>query len=357
MLTHVAAVAARGSGRVLIVEGEAGLGKSTLLDAARERTPAHVTRCSAGSDELDLARPFGLWFEALAVSADSADHRRRELAELAARIGPAGGVIDGAPGERFLVQDALLDLIEQLAADAPLLITLDDVQWADSGSIAVLANLTRGVRDLPVGLVVALRPWPRRPDIATMIDRALEHGATHLRLPPLDDAAIHQLVDDVTGAAPGPTLQRMLAAAAGNPFFVRELLLSAQATGRLLQHGDIVELDGADAPAPLHDRILRRISGLPDDAVELMQALAAAGGAVDARDLVDLVGRPAGLRRSLADVPGRVADVGGGRDRGGHRIPGQDRAGCLSRLRQGKWPPGRPELRRLFRVCPRARAG
>lgn len=295
-LVHAAATAALGSGRVVVIEGDAGIGKSSLIEAAlhHPRTSSGVEAHYGCADELDLSRPFGLLFQALAISPRSPDPQRQRIAALAATIGPSSaGMIDGAPGERFLVQDALIELIDDLCAARPLLIALDDLQWADTGSLAILSNLVRRLHDLPIALVLALRPWPRRADLTSLVERSSAAGGHLMRLDALSPAAVGQLVDDVVGATPGPLLQRMLASAAGNPFFLRELLMSAESTGRLHVSGQTIELEGGDAPAPLEERILRRIAGLPDDATEMLRALAVVGGSVDARDLIDLVGRPA----------------------------------------------------------------
>lgn len=292
--------AAHGSGQVVLVEGDAGLGKSSLLQAA---TDAALTGAGAGrlavhagcADELEVARPFGVLFQALGVSAGAADPRRARVAELlgAPAAASAGGVLDGAAGERFVVQDAIIDLVADLCAHGPIVLALDDLQWADTGTLTVLSHLVRNLRDLPLAMVLAMRPWPRRAELATLVSRSLDADATLLRLDPLSDDDVARLVDDLVGVAPGPSLEHMLRAAAGNPFFVRELLLGAEAEGRLRLTTGAADLDGSETPASLQERILRRIALLPADAVELLQVLAVAGGAVDVRDLVDLVGRPA----------------------------------------------------------------
>ena len=294
VLSHAYGVAGAGSGAVTIVEGDAGIGKSSLVAAHAVSAAARGATVYAGcADELNVARPFGVWFEAFAISVRSPDPRRRHIAELAgAAARDANGVLDGAPGGRFLVQDALLDLVAELGADGPMLITFDDLQWADSGSLVVLGHLLRNLRDVPLSLVLALRRWPRRSELATLVERAIDGGGALLSLTPLAADEVDQLVDDLVGAAPGPSLQRLLASATGNPFYVRELLMSAQATGRLIHDEHTVEVEGSDVPGPLNERILRRVSGLSADAGELLRVLAVAGGPVDARDLVDIIGRP-----------------------------------------------------------------
>ena len=283
---------------MVLVEGDAGLGKSSLLAAATDAAlvgAARVTVLAGCADELEVARPFALLFQALGISVTATDPRRARVAALLGTAAPAagGGVLDGAAGERFVVQDAIVDLVAELCADGPVVLALDDLQWADTGTIAVLAHLVRTRRDLPLTLVLALRPWPRRTELTTLVSRALDDGGTLLRLTPLSDDEVTRLVDDLVGASPGPGLTRLLHAAAGNPFFVRELLLGAEAEGRLRLAAGAADLDGTETPASLHERILRRVALLPGEAGELLQVLAVAGGAVDVRDLVDLVGRPA----------------------------------------------------------------
>ena len=156
------------SGRraVVLIEGEAGIGKTRLLDAALEDARRRGMQVAAGrAEELEGMRPFGLMTGVFGCTRSSADPRRAAIGELLS--GAAGErnpiTVTSDPGLRFRVVDALADLVEELALAGPLLIGVDDLQWADASSLLTLAALGRRVEYLPVGIIACFRPSPRSP--------------------------------------------------------------------------------------------------------------------------------------------------------------------------------------------------
>jgi hypothetical protein len=221
-----------------VVTADAGLGKSTLLDDLVARADVvHVARADA--DELEQGRPFGVVLRALGCTPGSPDDRRRHVASLLHALprSEADELLGTLAGDRFVIQDAIVELVEALAAERALLLVVDDAQWADAASLATLAVLVRQTRSLPVGLVVATRPWAQRAELALLVERIERAGGTHLRLDGLHPDAVEQLAGRELDAPPGPQLRRSLAAAAGNPFYVCELLRHARADGRTPRGG------------------------------------------------------------------------------------------------------------------------
>ena len=148
---------ASGRRAVVLIEGEAGIGKTRLLDAALEDARGRGMQVAAGrAEELERTRPFGPVTDAFGCARSSHDPRRAAIGDLLA-IG--GGrernpiTVTSDPGLRFRVVDALADLVEELALPGPLVIGLDDLQWADPSSLLTLSTLTRRVEYLPVGLI------------------------------------------------------------------------------------------------------------------------------------------------------------------------------------------------------------
>ena len=151
------------SGRraVVLIEGEAGIGKTRLLDAALEDARRRGMQVAAGrAEELEGMRPFGLMTGVFGCTRSSPDLRRAAIAELLS--GAAGErnpiTVTSDPGLRFRVVDALADLVEELALAGPLLIGVDDLQWADASSLLTLAALGRRAEYLPVGIIACFRP-------------------------------------------------------------------------------------------------------------------------------------------------------------------------------------------------------
>jgi predicted ATPase len=128
---------ADGGPSIVLVEGEAGIGKTRLLAQVLEDARGLGMQVTAGrAEELERTRPFGVLASALGCARSSPDPRRAAIAGLLAA--PATGeqgpiTVTSGPGLRFRVVDAFTDLVEELALGEPLVMGLDDLQWADPG--------------------------------------------------------------------------------------------------------------------------------------------------------------------------------------------------------------------------------
>jgi predicted ATPase len=154
--------------------------------------------------------------------------------------------VSSDPGLRFRAVDAFADLAEALALAGPLVVGVDDLQWADSPSLLTLGAAARRIAGLPVALIGCLRPLPRSADLDRLAGVLDEAGARRIWLGPLPAQAVRELVADAVAAEPGPALLAMAAAAGGNPLFVTELV------GALLQDGTVQVAGGRAEVAPGH---------------------------------------------------------------------------------------------------------
>jgi DNA-binding CsgD family transcriptional regulator len=261
----------------LVVEGDPGVGKSTLWLAAVESArgegvrvlssrPAEAERGLAYAGLSDL-------FESVLddVLPALSPPRRRAL-EVALLLGDA---TDGPVDPRALGV-AVREAVELLADQGPLLIAVDDVQWLDASSESTLVFALRRIAAGPVLLLLA-----RRTDGATQ-PSALESvlGADRverLQVAPMSVGALHALLRDRLGVSFGrQTLLRIHERSAGNPFFALEL-------ARLLD-ADVDPLQPLPVPETLEELLRARLSGLPEDTREAL-ALAAAIGVASETDL------------------------------------------------------------------------
>ena len=147
--------AASGRLAVVLAEGEAGIGKTRLLAQALTDARGRGMRVAAGrAEELESTRPFGVIAQALECAGPSADPRRSAIAALLSTRGGDGSpiTVSSDPGLQFRAVDAITDLAEELAVDRPLVIGLDDLQWADQSSLLTLGALSRRLADLPAAL-------------------------------------------------------------------------------------------------------------------------------------------------------------------------------------------------------------
>ena len=226
------------------------------------------------------------------------------------------------PGLRFRAVDAVADLAEELALSGPLVIGVDDLQWADASSLLTLGVLSRRVAYLPVGLIASFRPSPRPPDLDRLAASLEAAGARHLIVGRLAEQAVTELVAEAVAAVPGPRLLAGIAGAAGNPLFVTELLAALAQEGAIEAVGGQADVTDMTLPPTLRLTILRRLSFLPAGTLHTLQAASVLGSSFTVTDLSATTARSAlELSRTLAEgMTGQVLADDGGRLRFRHDL-------------------------------------
>jgi DNA-binding SARP family transcriptional activator/tetratricopeptide (TPR) repeat protein len=285
-----------GSGRVVLVEGEPGVGKTRLAAAAAEVAAARGFavlwgRCAEGEG----APPLWPWAQVLRAAGAARDPAA--LVPDRARLSPQLA--------RGRLHRALAALLRERSRARPLLVVLDDLHWADAASLALLEFLAA---DLTGARILVLATY-RETDLARA-PRLADTLGVLARLPGADRLALHGLgVEEVAGlirahagAEPGPGLAEAVhRRTEGNPFFVTELL-------RLGHPGRLAErLVGGPVPAGVRDVIRRRVARLPGDARALLDTAAVVGRDVDLR----LVARLSGLQGDLGLAAAETAVAAG----------------------------------------------
>lgn len=270
-----------GSGRLAVVEGPAGQGKSSLLAAVATRAEADGMRVvSARGGEFERSFAFGgirQLFERVLGEADE-EVRGRLLAGAAAGAEAVVAPGEAAPVEPgFAVLHAIYWLTTNLTLEQPLAIVVDDLHWVDDPSLRALGYLANRVGDLPVALIVALRP--AEPGASQDLLDAIcdQPGASTERLRPLSAEAVTSLVSAAVPDADADLCAACLEASAGNPFYLHELVAGLDGDG-----GAAERARQAAVPS-LGDRIVRRTGRIGPEAVPLAQAMAVLGdhGALD----------------------------------------------------------------------------
>ena len=268
---------ASGRSAVLLVEGEAGIGKSRLLHDALDRARAGRFRiASARGEELERTRPFGVVAEALGCRESSADPQLAQVGRLlSSHVSSDGGpmTVSSDPGLQFRVVDAFVDIVESLAIRGPVAIGIDDLQWADPSSLTTLGAWSRRLAHLPVALILCLRPAPSTPQLQRLLDALTGDGAIQIGLGPIGEDAVVALVAEAVDAPPSARLLSEIRGAGGNPFFITELLAAIREEGSLVAVDGLADVTHVTLPPTLRLTILRRLSFLSE---ETMQALRAA---------------------------------------------------------------------------------
>ena len=315
------------SGRraVVLIEGEAGIGKTRLLDAALDDARRRGMQVAAGrAEELEGMRPFGLMTGVFGCTRSATDPRRAAIGELlSGGTGERNPItVTSDPGLRFRVVDALADLVEELALAGPLVIGVDDLQWADASSLLTLAALGRRAEYLPVALIACFRPSPRSAELDRLAASLAGPPGRYLSLGGLGAAAVADLAADAMGTAPGQGLLAGLAGAAGNPLFVTEMLAALAQEGMLETAGGRAEVAQTALPPTLRLTILRRLSFLSDDMLQALRFASILGASFTVTDLSVTMDRPVvELFGVLAEgITGRVLEDDGDRLRFRHDV-------------------------------------
>ncbi len=230
--------ATRGGAAAVALSGEPGIGKSRMLDELCERARRRGWLVAAGRGaEFERDLPFGVFVDALDAHVAAArdgpvvEHLRDDVAAELAAVFPSLADLStsGAPllsDERYRAHRAVRTLFERLAAAQPLLVALDDLQWADRSSIELLDALLRRPPRAGVLLALALRAHPADEMLAATLAAAeRQRTLTCVRLRPLPDDAARALLGPDVDARLAVTL---LKESGGNPFFLEQLARGAR---------------------------------------------------------------------------------------------------------------------------------
>jgi tetratricopeptide (TPR) repeat protein len=286
LLTGLLAEAARGRGRAVLVEGEPGIGKSALVQAAGAQAPesgCEVIWCAG--DELSQALPLQPFLDGLRVREPSANTRRNAILRLLR--GEAATERTDVPA---LLTEQLLALVTEQCEARPTVLVVDDLHWADHTSVALWRLLARSVPKRPLLLVGTMRPVPQRDDLLAL--RRAAGDVVRLELAGLTDAAVADLVAALAGGKPDGDLLQLADWAAGNPLYLTELVAALDRSSRLTVTGaGAVELAGGPAPGSLSAVITDRLGFLTGPVREVLQAAALLGAEFEVFDLAIVLGR------------------------------------------------------------------
>jgi DNA-binding CsgD family transcriptional regulator len=227
---------AEGQGKILLVEGDPGTGKSLLLaTAARQARERGFPVVAVVADELSQATPLAALLSAVHATATMA---------------PSAGTV--------------FTRLEELAAVGPILVTADDVQWADQASMHAFRSLPRLLASYPLSWILTMAGLQHPGTAEILFDRLEDDGATRITLGPLDAEAQVALISDVLGAVPDAALIELAAGAGGNP------VILAEAFRGLLDEDAITVADGRASLGAA--RVSRRIQILAADRLKGLSA-------------------------------------------------------------------------------------
>jgi DNA-binding SARP family transcriptional activator len=271
-----------GSPRLVLVTGDAGIGKTRLAWELGLQAAATGAIVLQGSCEEEAVAPYGPFVEALGHWTRVAS--ARELATRVAQAGPglvpllpwlapehspAAGRAEITRGTSF---EAVAALLASLADETPVLLVIDDLHWADASSAALLRHVLCSRPQAPLLVVASYRPGEIAPDapVADALARLNQDGLLErLALPGLDRREVDELVRELAGAAPSAGVTAAVhAETEGNPFFV----------GEIARHlGEDVAAHRLQLPESVRELIERRLSRLSEPCLRLLTVAALIG--------------------------------------------------------------------------------
>jgi class 3 adenylate cyclase/tetratricopeptide (TPR) repeat protein len=326
---------ARGRGQIVSITGEAGIGKSRLKNDLRDNPPQNVRwlegRCQAFTQTASYAPLVQVLRALVQLSGAEASQVARTKLRVTLRslvgdqyeqVHPAVAHLLGMerePGQsppaamdpRALKSQLVLGLraiVEALAARGPLILTVEDLHWADAATIEIMTVLSELTDLLPLMLLVTSRPdsegggW----DFRFQAQRHYSHRLTELTLVPLPVDESERLVENLLHVAelPEAIRGRILEQSEGNPFFVEEIIRSLIEEGMLRRERDrwvaAGDMSRLVMPATLRGLIAARIDRLPELAKATLQRASVVGRFVNHRALRALHDDASALDRSIA---------------------------------------------------------
>ena len=263
---------------MVLVEGEPGIGKSLLLREAAGAAAGQGFSLAAGAaDQLGRALPF------FAL--------RAALGEPFARFTASDPDRDPSDEPGWWISQMRAHL-EQRAGATPVLVCLDDLQWANPATLAALRTLPLELKRHPVAWLLARARTPPH-DTEYLFDLLEKDGAARIILGPLDDDAVAALLTGAFGAPPDQALLALACGAAGNPALLTELIGGLGDDKAVRITGSRAVLASARLPRRVHRVAQRRLDGLSQRARHLLVTAAVLGPAFRLEDAAEMLGETA----------------------------------------------------------------
>jgi len=275
---------AQGQGKVLLIEGDPGVGKTGLLgEIIDEAAKRHFALARAEADEIGRRTPFAPLITAL----------QDAVSDL-----PSETSAFSAPESWAPVVSKLRAQLERRAGASPLLVSLDDLHYADPATLYALRHLSQQLAAHRLAWSLARSTLVQRDHAGVLFDLLEREGATRVVLGPLDDEAVAGTIADILGAVPGPSLLELAAGAAGNPFLLSELARGLQEEHAVAMENGTAVVVRSQLPRRLLDATGRWLGRLSQGTGRMLETAAVLGREFRIDDVAQVLGE-----RPVAMIP------------------------------------------------------
>jgi DNA-binding CsgD family transcriptional regulator/tetratricopeptide (TPR) repeat protein len=275
-------VLSEGRGSITVLEGSPGAGKTRLVAEAANIAGRLGVRVGAGGARRgDRVVTMGALLDSLAGGSEPLFPRE------------AFREVESVPDLRYWLVQEIEAMLERAASAEPILISIDDLQWADGGTIGAFEGVALRLAGLPIAWLVAWRPAEIPPEVGETLGRLEAAGALRLSLSPLDDAAVAEVVGDLAGAEPDDSLLHLAASADGIPFWLTELLIGLREEGLLETRDGRAATATVRLPARMSDSMHQRLERMSPLARKVASVGAALGRKFPFNVMADMVGASA----------------------------------------------------------------
>lgn len=283
--------ALRGAGGCAVLCGEAGIGKTTLVAEVIQRLQGNDrTIVLVQCDEYRHLEPLGAFRHATGLPPAVVDL----LAGVHSATDGTAPTSDGdAPTpDAYRIVQHIVDLLERVVLEQPMLLVVEDVPWIDPLTRLLLTSAARHLRNLPLALLLTSR-LPAPPDTDAFLTGLAAGPIWRCELGPLDDPAVQAMVEGRTGCTPGEALQGLLAHAGGNPLHVGQLLDGLDTQGDLIVKDGVVDTTARGLPTSLATAVAARLAMETTEDRDLLHIAAMLGTGFVTADLVVATGTSA----------------------------------------------------------------
>jgi len=322
-LEKLQALSGTPSNRLILIEGEAGIGKTRLVDEFTRQTQC-ILLCGAGH-ELEQVLPYQPVIEALRGlsnhpawpnlrgSIQMAELWKAETLRLMPGLfpRPANTIADGGVTTEARLWEGINQLLRAISQQSPVIVYLDDIQWADASTLALLGYLLREPASRPITFLAASRPAAPRSPLALLLHTLTrENRLVRIPLTRLSAEEILSFSTHFSASAPGPLADWLDRNAEGTPYFLVELIRYAMEKGFLGADGQVEQealTHSPVVPATIYSIFQSQLSQLSDGARRVLDAAVAVG-----RDFeVEVCIRASGLSENAAmEGLGELIDAG-----------------------------------------------